>query len=78
MFVRLKTEHDGEVIFTDIIKRDEEFDDEVMDTDILIAVENFLCNELTWGYDVIEDRKHTILPKEEPKNEKEPEERVVS
>ena len=65
MFVRLKTEHNGEVIFTDIIKKDKEFDDEIMNTDILVAVEEFLCDELTWGYDIVEDRKHIILPAEE-------------
>ena len=62
MFVKLKTEHKGEVILTNIIKKEKEFDDEVMDTDILVAVEDFLCDELTWGYDVTEDRKHIILP----------------
>ena len=78
MFIRLKPEEDDNDIDAEIVTKEMDFDDEVMDSDILKAVDDFLCDELTWGYDVIEDRKHIILPIEEPEKKAEPTERGIS
>ena len=60
LYVRFKS--DGKKNGPVIITKDIELDDSLMNTDILIAVEDFFCDKLEWGYDVIEKRIEVILP----------------